>query len=172
MKQQKRNTIFAGVSFLETDQRISLGVSCFEKRNTQVPSPVSSASSAGRGFAFRIHSSLGGVACWYIKPLKLPKQHEKVGIRKIPTWKSRDWRNRKQPYGVVGGNVDICLRSGVKSGEIWKGRCEIRCFVSRIETETFPAPSACVSRETKRKFEASFLFRFYFRVSCETAPQK
>ena len=116
MKQQKRNTIFAGVSFLETDQRISLGVSCFEKRNTQVPSPVSSASSAGRGFAFRIHSSLGGVACWYIKPLKLPKQHEKVGIRKIPTWKSRDWRNRKEPYGVVGGNVDICLRSGVKLG--------------------------------------------------------
>jgi len=30
MKQQKRNTIFAGVSFLETDQRISLGVSCCE----------------------------------------------------------------------------------------------------------------------------------------------
>ena len=30
MKQQKRNTIFAGVSFLETDQRILLGVSCFE----------------------------------------------------------------------------------------------------------------------------------------------
>ena len=30
MKQRKRNTIFAGVSFLETDQRISLGVSCFE----------------------------------------------------------------------------------------------------------------------------------------------
>jgi hypothetical protein len=30
MKQQKRNTIFAGVSFLETDQRIFLGVSCFE----------------------------------------------------------------------------------------------------------------------------------------------
>ena len=68
MKQQKRNRIFAGVSFLETDQRISLGVSCFGKRNTEAPSPVSSASSAGRGFAFRIRSSLGGVvACRYIK---------------------------------------------------------------------------------------------------------
>ena len=64
MKQQKRNTLFAGVSFLETDQRISLGVSCFEKRNTEAPGPVSSASSAGRGFAFRIRSSLGAVACW------------------------------------------------------------------------------------------------------------
>jgi len=66
MKQQKRNTIFAGVSFLETDQRMSLGVSCFEKRNTEAPSPVSPASPTGRGFAFRIRSSLGGVACWYI----------------------------------------------------------------------------------------------------------
>ena len=59
MKQQKRNTIFAVVSFLETDQRIFLGVSCFGKRNTEAPSLVSSASSAGRGFAFRIRRSLG-----------------------------------------------------------------------------------------------------------------
>ena len=63
-KQQERNTIFAGVSFLETDQRVSLGVSCFGKRNTEAPSPVSSASSTGRGFAFRIRSYLGAVACW------------------------------------------------------------------------------------------------------------
>jgi len=31
-----------------------------------------------------------------------------------------------------------------------------------METETLPAPSACVSRETKRKFEAGLLLRFYF----------
>ena len=63
MKQQKRSTIFAGVSFLETDQRISLGVSCLEKRNMEAPSPDSSASSAGRGFASRLLSSLGGGGC-------------------------------------------------------------------------------------------------------------
>ena len=87
MKQQKRSTIFAGVSFLETDQRISLGVSCLEKRNMEAPSPDSSASSAGRGFASRLLSSLGGGggACWNIKSGKLLKQRSIVEIHEIPT---------------------------------------------------------------------------------------
>jgi len=73
MKQQKRNTIFAGVSFLETDQRISLGVSCFEKRNNEAPSPVSSASPAGRGFAFRKLGSHGGGCLWVYKIIESPE---------------------------------------------------------------------------------------------------
>ena len=162
MKQQKRNTIFAGVSFLETDQCFLLGVSCFEKRNTEAPSPVSSASSAGRGVAFRIRSSIGGGCLLVCKIIRISEAAKKVGIHNISASKSRNWQHRKRPCGVVGGNADIFLRSAVKSGVIRKERCEFRYFVSSMETETFPAPFACVSCETKRKFEASFLFRFYF----------
>ena len=117
MKQQKRNTIFAGVSFLETDQCFLLGVSCFEKRNTEAPSPVSSASSAGRGLAFRIRSSMGGGCLLVYKMIKISEAAKEVGIHNTSASKPRNWQNRRRPYGVVGGNVDICLRSGVKSGK-------------------------------------------------------
>ena len=78
---------------------------------------------------------------------------------------------RVNPLCILQGVPHTPTAFGVKSGEIWKERREFRGFVSRMETGTFPAPSACVSRETKRKFGASFLFRFYFECHAKQPPK-